>query len=457
MTTRRRLRPVALACVVGVTILVTFAALVFLPRKDVEIGWQLHGLILLTFVLTITGGEIINAHERRSLRTADIGATSALALALTIDLPAGPAAVTTPEVVAVTGVGLILGGLAGTAIRGGRPRGLLRAILPRLVAVTMVSVILRDVPWSGQSLVSQLSGQPGWVQATALLLIVAAGLVIEAPLRNLGVLRSPWRRWPARMAQDIQESFALGAVAATTAVLVSVAQATLGLWALPVLLIPLAINHAAVRRQEEVRHSYQQSVAALSCIPEATGLVRRGHADRVARLSLQIAERLGVTGKAAATLERAALLHDLGQVQLRRPVPGGATLLAAPSDQEWIAAAGANIVGQIDAMAREAEIIDAQAVPYHHVVARGRLLPMGSRIVKVANAFDDFVAGPAMGQSSSQGRALPAETTEPARIEAAIERLYLGLGHEYDPRVVDALAEVLADRATSRKSAGPTA
>lgn len=456
MTTQSRFRPVALAVVVGAAILVALAALLLLPPHDERSGWQLHGLILLTFFLTITGGEIINAHERRSLRTADIGATAALALALTIDLPAGPAVVSTPEVVAVTGVGLILGGLAGTAIRSGRPSGLLRAILPRLVAVTMVSVILRDVLWTGRSLVSELSGRPGWVQATALLLIVGAVLFVEAPLRNLDAFRSPWQRWPARIAQDIHETFALGAAAATTAVLVAVAQATLGLSALPVLLVPLAINYSAVRRHEEVRHSYRQGVAALSCIPEATGLVRRGHADRVAELSLQIGERLGVTGRAAAELERAALLHDLGQVHMRRPVPGGATLLAAPHDQEWIAAAGADIVGQTQTLAREAEIIGAQAVPYHHVVARGRLLPMGSRIVKVANAFDDLVAGPAMGQRPSQSPVLRAEMTESERVEAAMERLYLGLGHEYDPRVVGALAEVLVDRATLAKSAGLT-
>ncbi|WP_168581949.1 HD domain-containing protein [Gephyromycinifex aptenodytis] len=447
MLPRYQLRPVAVTMVVCVGVLLGLSALLLLPGYDTRSGWQLHGLVLLTFCLTITVGEIINAHERRILRTADIGATSALALALTIDLPSGPAVVSSLEVLGVTAVGLIVGGLAGTMIRAGRPTGLFRGILPRLVTVTMMSIILRDIDWNGQSLAGQLSGRPGWVQAVVLLALVGCVLFLEPPLRHLDSLRPPWRRWLATVMEDVRDTFALGSVAAITAVLVSVAQSALGLAALPVLLVPLAINHAAVRRHDEVRHSYRQTVAALSCIPETTGLVRRGHAERVARLSLQIGERLGVAGRAAAELERAALLHDLGQVHLRRPIPAGATLLAAPNDQEWIASQGASIVGQTQVLAREAEIIREQAVPYHHVVSRAHPLPLGSRIIKVANAFDDLVTSSAMGEHPPAGDRRGAASARTEREAAALERIYLGLGHEYDPRVVDALAAVVHDRA----------
>jgi response regulator RpfG family c-di-GMP phosphodiesterase len=44
-------------------------------------------------------------------------------------------------------------------------------------------------------------------------------------------------------------------------------------------------------------------------------------------------------------------------------------------------------------------------------------------MVTVANAYEDLRAG----ARSARAR------------EAAVERIYLGLGYEYDPRVVDAL------------------
>lgn len=435
---------------VVVAILVLAAAVVDIRRHAAQPdGWPLNGLVLLTFFCAVLLGEIVNAHDRRSTRTADIGATSALALALTIQLPDGPTVISTVEVVAVTAAGLVLGGLIGAAVRSGHPTGLVRAILPRLVTVAVVSIILRDIPWGGgPSLDQRLLNQAGWLQASVLLVVVGSVLFVEAPLRHLGRLRPERLRWPARVVEDIRETFALGAVAATTAVLVSVAQVTLGLAALPVLLVPLVINNAAVRRHDEVRHSYRQSVAALSCLPEAAGLVRRGHAASVADLSVRIGSQLGLHTRALAELERAALLHDLGQAHLRRPMPGGATVLAAPGDQERIAAAGADIARATGTLAREADIIDAQAVPYHHVVARGRDLPLGSRIVKVANAFDDLVSDADITRSASDTRTerTDGELSQEERVESVMERLYLGLGHEYDPRVVNALAEVLAGR-----------
>ncbi|MGB8383367.1 MAG: metal-dependent phosphohydrolase, partial [Dermatophilaceae bacterium] len=68
-----------------------------------------------------------------------------------------------------------------------------------------------------------------------------------------------------------------------------------------------------------------------------------------------------------------------------------------------------------------------QATPYRVVRERGEDLSMYSRIIKVANAYDDFVGG----------------SISPRKQAAAIERIHLGLGYEYDPRVVDSLVTVL--------------
>jgi response regulator RpfG family c-di-GMP phosphodiesterase len=53
--------------------------------------------------------------------------------------------------------------------------------------------------------------------------------------------------------------------------------------------------------------------------------------------------------------------------------------------------------------------------------------PLASRIIKAANAYDDLVGG-----SSDRDRA-----------GAALERLRLGSGGEYDPTVVEAMARVI--------------
>ena len=55
---------------------------------------------------------------------------------------------------------------------------------------------------------------------------------------------------------------------------------------------------------------------------------------------------------------------------------------------------------------------------------------MSSRIIKVANAYDDLCA-------------------PGGNDDRAMERIHLGLGYEYDPRVVDSLTRVLERRRRS--------
>ena len=107
--------------------------------------------------------------------------------------------------------------------------------------------------------------------------------------------------------------------------------------------------------------------------------------------------------------------------------------MAAPADQQRIAHSGAEIVRRTGVLDNVAVILEAQTSPYRQVREFGEDLPMPSRIIKVANAFDDLCGGRLGGPDE----------------ERAMERIHLGLGYEYDPRVVDSLAKVL-DRQRSR-------
>lgn len=161
------------------------------------------------------------------------------------------------------------------------------------------------------------------------------------------------------------------------------------------------------------------------------GNVRAGHAARVARHAAQVARSLGMGERAVVDVEYAALLHDIGQVALRRPIPSGATVLAAPADQERIATRGAEVVAHTGWLRAVAVMVAEQSVPYHEVVARRRQLGLGGRILKVCNAFDDHL-----------GEAL--RSHHPTPRAASLERLHLGLGHEYDPRIVRVLEREIA-------------
>lgn len=206
----------------------------------------------------------------------------------------------------------------------------------------------------------------------------------------------------------------------------------LGALAPPLLASPLLLMRFAMQQQDRQRSIRHQTVIALSRLTEVAGYNRVGHSRQVAQLCRGVGVRLGVTDRALATLEEAALLHDIGQVSLDRPIPDGATTEAAPVDQQAIAASGAAIVRRTGRMSLVAGVLDQQATPYHVRFTESADIPLSSRILKVCNAYVDHLAG------------------DPTRHALALERLYLGLGYEYDPDVIDALLAELGGEVPTR-------
>jgi response regulator RpfG family c-di-GMP phosphodiesterase len=201
----------------------------------------------------------------------------------------------------------------------------------------------------------------------------------------------------------------------------------MGLVALGLFIAPLLVTQMAFRRYAGIRATYLETVRALARVTEVGGYVEDGHARRVGRLAVVVGRELGMGEPELLELEYAALMHDIGQLSLRDPIPGGATVLASPEQQRRIAELGAGVIDQAGVLDGVAEIVRYQSWPW-----RGQDIqpPVGSRIIRAANAFDDLVGASA----------------ETSRMMAALERLRLDTATEYDPRVVEALAKVAGRR-----------
>jgi putative nucleotidyltransferase with HDIG domain len=231
---------------------------------------------------------------------------------------------------------------------------------------------------------------------------------------------------------DLRDLAGLGSAIASTGILIALAARPMGLLAVPVFLAPLLLTQFAFRRYATVRATYHQTVRALSRVTEIGGYTETGHSVRVAELASAMGRQLGLGERDLRDLEYAALLHDIGQLSLTEPIPGGATVMATRGEQRRIADLGAEVVRQAEVLDAVATIVEQQAEPYRR--AQESVLgdepggvPMASRIIKVANAYDDLVGDVA-------GR---------VRRQQALERLQLGVAYDYDPRVVAALRRVI--------------
>ncbi|WP_270888451.1 HD-GYP domain-containing protein [Pedococcus sp. 5OH_020] len=414
--------PVAVAA--GATVVVSG----WVGRADLR---ELHGGLLLSvtlFLLAIAVGETARLTILTGRETSPMSTAAALGLALSLLKFQGSAGhVGAALVTAVVACGIIVGSLL---LRATGARVSWVDMSARVAGAWVAPVLYRYVRFDGQTLVQwqEAWAHHRWLVGLVMLLVggvaMLVDLVLEAAVRA-GRDQAPLL--PA-VIDEVRSTVALATALVTSGALIALAAHAIGIAALPLFLFPLVLTSFAVQRYASIRLTYRQTIGALSGLTERAGYTVTDHGQRVAQLSLAVGRDLGMGQRELTDLEYAALLHDLGQVALREPIPMGATVLVAPADQQRIAHDGAEIVRTTGVLDNVAAILEAQTTPYRQVREFGQDLPLASRIIKVANAYDDLSA--------------PGGEND----ERAIERIHLGLGYEYDPRVVDSLTRVLDRR-----------
>lgn len=163
----------------------------------------------------------------------------------------------------------------------------------------------------------------------------------------------------------------------------------------------------------------------------------RGHATRVARLTLSLADALGVSSDAElVAIEHGALLHDIGKLD----VPSAILMKSAPLDnREWKVMRmhpqlGYDLLRKLPTFAGASSLVLA-----HHEAfdgsgyprgLKGRQIPLGARILAIADAYDSMTHP---------------HTQRPPMLPAlAMNEIERCSGTQFDPEVAAALGEVFA-------------
>jgi HD-GYP domain-containing protein (c-di-GMP phosphodiesterase class II) len=183
----------------------------------------------------------------------------------------------------------------------------------------------------------------------------------------------------------------------------------------------------------ENRELFLGTVKSLAAAIDGKDPYTRGHSERVSRMSLAIAQRLGLSDDECEKIRISGLLHDVGKIGiddniLKKP--------AALTDEEYEIMKqhpqkGYKIMSQIPAMKEflpgmymHHEMVDGKGYPQG---LKGDEIPLMGRIVAVADTFD------AMTTDRPYQRAM--------KFEDAIARIQSFVGTRYDAAVVAAFAE----------------
>src|SRR6266536_2027129 len=191
------------------------------------------------------------------------------------------------------------------------------------------------------------------------------------------------------------------------------------------------------RSADENRQLFLGTVKALAAAIDGKDPYTRGHSERVSRVSIAIAQRLGLPDDECEKIRVSALLHDVGKIGiddkiLKKP--------SALTDEEFEIMKqhpqkGYKIMSQIPAikeflpgMYMHHEMVNGQGYPQG---LKGDEIPLMGLIVAVADTFD------AMTTDRPYQKAM--------KFEDAVKRIQSFVGTRYDPDVVAAFTEACED------------
>jgi putative nucleotidyltransferase with HDIG domain len=197
------------------------------------------------------------------------------------------------------------------------------------------------------------------------------------------------------------------------------------------------------RVQTQLEGDFERTVLSLAAAIEAKDPTTEGHVQRVAQLSVLVGRKLGYDERRLRVLRYGAMLHDVGKIGVPEWVlnkPGELT----PDEKELMeqhVEIGLRIIRDVQVL-REVEPL----IRYHqerwdgrrHGVRypgyfglTGEQIPLDARILSVVDAFD------AITHDRPYRRGMP--------VEVAFEELRREAGYQFDPRIVDALIDVVRE------------
>jgi len=197
-------------------------------------------------------------------------------------------------------------------------------------------------------------------------------------------------------------------------------------------LVPqLATAFESAHLVDEVRSTHRDMIAALSRSMEAKDYYTGGHTERVSRISVALADRLGYAGAELAAIEIGSLVHDIGKIGIPESIlnkPGPLT------ESEWQVMREHPVISDFILAEIDVHPFVRQIARWSHERLDGGGYPDGltgdqipepARIVLVADAFDALTTDRPYRRGRSPGLAL--------------EEIRKSVGVQFCPRVFEQL------------------
>jgi putative nucleotidyltransferase with HDIG domain len=185
----------------------------------------------------------------------------------------------------------------------------------------------------------------------------------------------------------------------------------------------------------DMKENYIRTIKALAIAVDAKDTYTHGHSENVMNIAEEIAKEMNIDEKLVGIIRDAGLLHDIGKIGIPGYIlnkPGPLTYEEFNGIMKTHSNLGANIVKDVPFLHDLHKLILHHHEHYNGCGypegLRGEQIPVGARILHVADAFEAMTSN--RPYRNSLGK------TE------AIKRLKEGSGQQFDPAVISAFLSI---------------
>ncbi|MBI4597744.1 MAG: HD domain-containing protein [Candidatus Omnitrophica bacterium] len=200
----------------------------------------------------------------------------------------------------------------------------------------------------------------------------------------------------------------------------------------------MAVAIENYRLNLDVERTYLETIMALAMAVEAKDPYSAGHSKRVGFYAMKIGERMGLDQEMVRMLQSAGTLHDVGKIGIKDEILLKATPLT-PEEHKAMqqhSLIGEAIVKPVRSLGKVVALVRHHHERYdgsgYPAGLRGEEIPLGARILTVADTYDAMV------------------TDRPYRkrlsVDQAVAELKKFAGVHFDPSVVEVFIDVVSDR-----------
>jgi putative nucleotidyltransferase with HDIG domain len=272
--------------------------------------------------------------------------------------------------------------------------------------------------------------QNGFAVLTMISTYVFVNVGLVAVVVSLATGTGFLRIWKANFRDSAMNNLTIIPLGAVTATLFMYRPWSVLVLALPMVVVQRSFQYIG-ELQRQTREALVHMADAIDHRDPSTFL----HSQRVAQISEAVSEEMGLLPDAVETIRMAARLHDLGKIGMSN------ALLFKPGrfdEDEWVEFRKHPMIG--------AELIrsfrlfrEGQTLILHHherydgagypMGLSGEEIPLGSRILTVADSFDAMLSRRVY--------------RPPSTLDEAVTELITNKGSQFDPKAVEALIRLL--------------